>query len=139
MSAPPPTPGDVVLAIAAVLIGCIAGAAAFHAGWRGGNWLAYVPGLGCAAFVAGVVGQRAYPSAEAVRRLGSAAAGSSRPGPWDAGVSLPVIGTRLTPLALCGLLVAVAGLSVLLILEHRPDPARIRALPHRRLEEDDAV
>ena len=89
--------------------------------------------------MAGVVGQRAFPSAEAVRRLGSAAAASSRPGPWDAGVSLPLIGTRLTPLALSGLLVAVAGLSFLLIFEHLPDPARIRALPHRRLEEDDAV
>jgi hypothetical protein len=134
-----PAPTDVLLAIAAVLVGCFAGAAAFGAGWRSGNWLAYVCGLGCAAFVAGVVGQRVFPSAQAVAQLGQLAAGSSRPGPWDAGVSLPVIGVRITPVALVGLLVAAVGLSLLLLFEHVPDPGRVRGVAHLPLEDEDTV
>ena len=134
-----PMPGDVVLAIVAVVLACAGGEAALHAGWRGGNWLAYVCGLGCTAFVAGIVGQRTFPGAEAVQHLGAAAAASSRPGPWDAGVSLPVVGVRLTPVTLAGLLVAVVGLSLLLLFEHVPDPGRVRVAGPRPLEDDDAV
>ena len=128
-----------LLAITAVVIGTMAGAVALYSGWRGGNWLAYVCGAGFATFVAGVIGQRTFPSAEAVQRLGAAAAASSRPGPWDAGVGLPVIGVKLTPVALSGLLVAIVGLSLVLLFEHVPDPARIRVAGPRPLEDDDAV
>src|SRR5438132_12432454 len=97
-----PMPGDVVLAIVAVVLACAGGAAALHAGWRGGNWLAYVCALGCAAFVAGIVGQRPFPGAEAGQHLGAAAAAASRPGPWAAGGSLPVVGVRPAQGALAG-------------------------------------
>lgn len=139
MTPVPPTPGDVILAIIAVLAGCIAGAFAAHHAWRTGNWLGYLTAAGCAAFVVGIAAQRTFPSAAAVRALGQALAQTSRPGPWDAGVSLPVIGTRITPVSLAGVLTAALSVSLLLLFEHVPDPARLRVVPHRALEEDDAV
>ena len=139
MSPQPPTPGDVVVAIVFVLIGCVAGAAAAYSGWRAGNWLAYISALGCAAFVAGIAGQRTFPSGAAVQTLGQALAQTSRPGPWDAGVSLPVVGIRITPVTLVGLLVAALSLALLLLFEHVPDASRIRVTRHRALEEDDSI
>lgn len=134
-----PAPPDVVLAIVAVLVGCAACAAAGYAAWRSGNWLGYVCAIGCAAFVVGIAGQRAFPSQAAVRALGQALAQTSRPGPWDAGVSLPLIGIRITPVTLVGLLVAAGSVSLMLLFEHVPDPARVRTVRHRALEDDDAV
>ena len=131
--------GDVVLASVSVAIGCIAAAAAIRAGYRSGNWFAFLCAAGCAAFVAGVTGQRTFPSAAAVQRLGQVAASTSIPGPWDAGVSLPLIWIRLTPVAVIGILVAALGLSLLLLFERIPDREPASWSPPRRLEEDDAV
>ena len=139
MNPQPPAVGDVILAIAAVLVGCVAGAYAAYAGWRSRNWIAYLCAAGCAAFVAGIVGQRVFPSQSAIAALGQDLAMSSRPGPWDAGVSLPLIGVRITPVALGGLLIAAFSLSLVLLFEHVIDPSRIRVTQHRRLDEDDAV
>lgn len=139
MAAQPPTPGDVVLAIIAVVAGCTGCAASLYIVWRSGNWLGYVCAIGCAAFVAGIAGQRAFPSAAAVRAMGQSLASTSRPGPWDAGVSLPLLGVRITPVALVGLLVTAASVSLMLLFEHVPDPERLRSVRHRSLEEDDAV
>lgn len=139
MNPQPPAPADVIVAIIAVFAGCIAGAAAVYSAWRSGNGLGYLTGLGCAAFVIGIAGQRSFPSAAAVRTLGQALAQTSRPGPWDAGVSLPLIGLRMTPVTLVGLLVAALGVSLMLLFEHVPDPARVRVIRHRPLEDDDAV
>jgi hypothetical protein len=135
----PPTPGDVILAILAVLIGSIAAASALFYGHRSGNWLSYICGVGCLAFVAGVTGQQNFPSASAIARLGASAAQSSAPGPWDAGVSLPFVAIRMTPVAIIGLLVAAVGLSLLLLFERIPDPTRAGRPPLRPLEEDDAM
>jgi hypothetical protein len=130
---------DVVLGIVAVLLGCLGASFAAYAAIRGGNWLAYVSAVGCAAFVAGVIGQQAFPSAAAVARLGAAAAQSSIPGPWDAGVSLPAVPLRLTPVAIGGALVAALGLSLVLLFERVPGPVRTAPAPPRPLAEDDSV
>lgn len=134
-----PAPAEVVLAIVAVVAGCAGCAVATHTAWRSGNWLGYLCALGCAAFVAGIAGQRVFPSQAAVRALGQALAQTSRPGPWDAGVSLPVIPVRITPVTLAGLLIAAASVSLMLLFEHVPDPTRARGAHHRALEDDDAV
>lgn len=139
MTPQPPTPGDVILAIIAILVGCAAGAVAAHAAWRNGNWLGYLCAAGCAAFVVGIAAQRTFPSAAAVRALGQALAQTSRPGPWDAGVSLPLVGIRITPVSVVGLLLTALSVSLILLFEHVPDPARIRVVRHRPLEEDDTV
>lgn len=139
MNPQPPQPADVVIAIVAVAAGCVLGATAAYSAWRTGNWLGYLSALGCAAFVIGIAGQRTFPSAAAVRAVGQTLAQTSRPGPWDAGVSLPLIGLRITPVTLAGLLVAALGVSLMLLFEHVPDPGRIRVIQHRALEEDDAV
>jgi hypothetical protein len=135
----PPTPGDVILAIFSVLLGAIAAASAIYFGFRSGNWLAYICGVGCVAFVAGIAGQQTFPSASAIARLGASAAQSSSPGPWDAGVSLPFVTIRMTPVAIVGLLVAAVGLSLLLLFERIPDPTPAARRPLRSLEEDDAI
>ncbi|MBV8194883.1 MAG: hypothetical protein JOY80_05085 [Candidatus Dormibacteraeota bacterium] len=139
MSAQEPGVGDVLLAIVFAVVGCLAGAYAAYSGWRTGNWFAWLCALGCAAFVVGIAAQRSFPSEAAVQALGNTAAASSRPGPWDAGVSLPVIGVRITPVTLGGLLVAAFSVSLLLLFEHVPDPARVRVPRRSGLEEDDAV
>jgi len=136
----PPTPEQIVIGIMAVLAGCLAVTTSAYAGRQTGNWLYFICTLGSLAFVAGVVGQRVFPSAAAVARLGPVDALTSSPGPWDAGVSLPLIGIRVTPVAIGGLLIAAVGLSLVLLFERIPGPGRTTAPARRsRLEDDDSV
>jgi hypothetical protein len=136
----PPTPEQIVIGIIAVLAGCLAVTTSAYAGRQTGNWLYFICTLGSLAFVAGVVGQRVFPSAAAVARLGAVEASTSSPGPWDAGVSLPLIGIRVTPVAIVGLLIAAVGLSLVLLFERTPG-AGVATAPVRasRLEDDDSV
>jgi disulfide bond formation protein DsbB len=132
----PPSPADVVLGIVAVVVACLAGIFAVQAAWHDRRlWL--VCAAGCAAAAAGVVGQRTFPSEDLVTRLGRDAAARQVPGPWDAGVGIPVLGLHLTPLTLVGILMAIAGLSLVLFLE----PAAVSGTLGRSapLEEDDQV
>ncbi|HEY6469111.1 MAG TPA: hypothetical protein VI434_05035 [Candidatus Dormibacteraeota bacterium] len=136
----PPTPGQILLGIFAVLIGCLATTSAVYAGRQTGNWLYFICAAGAVAFVAGVAGQRVFPSAAAVAKLGAAAAAVSTPGPWDAGVSLPLIGVRVTPVAIGGLLLGAVGLSLVLLFERIPGVARAPvALRPSRLEDEDSI
>jgi len=133
----PPSVSDVVIGSAAVVLACIGGAYAVWAAGRGRRlWL--VCAAGCLALVAGVVGQRTFPTEDAVGRLGRDAASRQVPGPWEAGVGVPVVGLHVTPVALVGLLLSIAGVSLVLFLE--PAPTAV-AEPRRAgtLEEDDAV
>jgi hypothetical protein len=136
----PPTPAQVVIGILAVLAGCLALTTSTAAARHTGNWLYYICTVGSLGFVAGVIGQRVFPSPAAVARLGATAAATSAPGLWDAGVSLPLIDIRVTPVAIVGLLVAAVGLSLVLLFERIPGTVRMAA-PTRasRLEDDDSV
>jgi hypothetical protein len=136
----PPMVGQVVLGIIAVLAGCLMTTSAVVAARHTGNWLFFICALGSVAFVAGVVGQRVFPSPDAVARFGQSSASLSVPGPWDAGVLLPIIGVRVTPVAVGGLLVAAVGLSLVLLFERVPGTARVPA-PARpsRLEDDESI
>jgi hypothetical protein len=136
----PPTVAQVVLGIIAVLAGCLATTSAVVAARHTGNWLFFICALGAAAFVAGVVGQRVFPSASAVARFGQSSASVSIPGPWDAGVLLPIVGIRVTPVAISGLLVAAVGLSLVLLFERVPGTVRtLAAAGTSRLEDDDSI
>jgi hypothetical protein len=136
----PPTPAQVVIGILAVLAGCLAMTTSVAAARHTGNWLYYICTLGSFGFVVGVVGQRVFPSPAAIARLGAAAAATSAPGLWDAGVSLPLIGIRVTPVAIVGLLIAAVGLSLVLLFERIPGTVRIAVpTPASRLEDDDSV
>jgi hypothetical protein len=110
---------DVVVGALCVMAGCAAAAASVHAARRTRNWLFYVCALGATAFVVGVVGQRVFPSEDALKRDPIGAA-KQTPGVWDAGVQIPVIGIQATPLAVGGFLVAVVGLSLVLFFEVVP-------------------
>ncbi len=73
-------------------------------------------------------------------RLGAAAAAVSAPGPWDAGVSLPLIGVRVTPVAIGGLLFGAVGLSLVLLFERVPGIAHTPvATRPSRLEDEDSI
>jgi hypothetical protein len=136
----PPTPEQVVIGILAVLAGCLVVTTSAYAGRQTANWLYYICAVGALAFVAGVVGQRVFPSASAVARLGAVQASTSAPGPWDAGVSLPLIGIRVTPVAIVGLLVAAIGLSLVLLFERVPGTVRAPSPTlASRLEDDDSI
>lgn len=136
----PPTPEQVVVGILAVLFGCLAVTVSMYAGRQTGNWLYYICTVGSLAFVAGVIGQRVFPSPAAIARFGASAASSSAPGPWDAGVSLPLIGIRVTPVAIVGLLLAAVGLSLVLLFERVPGTVRsVTSMRASRLEDDDSV
>jgi hypothetical protein len=136
----PPTVGQIVLGSLAVLAGCLATTGAIVAARHTGNWLFFICALGGAAFVAGVAAQRVFPSPAAIGRLGPSGASVSTPGPWDAGVLLPIVGIRVTPVAIGGLLVAAVGLSLVLLFERVPGKARIpAAVRTSRLEDDDSI
>jgi len=134
----PPTAAQVVIGTATVAVALVTAAYATRAVLRGHRLWA-VCATGCVLVVVGVVGQRTFPSADAVSKLGRDEAARQFPGAWDAGVSIPVVGLHVTPVALVGLLLTVAGTSLVLFFEAppaEPDATRPR-LP--RLEEDDAV
>jgi hypothetical protein len=136
----PPTPEQVVIGIIAVLAGCLAMTTSVSVARHTGNWLYHICTVGSLAFVVGVVGQRVFPSPAAIAKLGASAAATSAPGPWDAGVSLPLIDIRVTPVAIVGLLVAAVGLSLVLLFERIPGTVRLAApTPRSRLEDDDSV
>jgi hypothetical protein len=110
---------DVVLGIIAVMLGSLAFAASVHAARRTRNWLFFVCALGSLAFTVGVVGQRVFPTEDALARDRFGAAHAT-PGVWEAGVQIPVVGVSTTPLAIGGFLVAVVGLSLVLFFEAVP-------------------
>jgi hypothetical protein len=134
----PPSVFDVVLGSLSVAIACVGAAASLRTAVRGGNWLAYICLLGCLAFIAGVIGQRTFPSLQARQQLGGAAS-QSTPGPWDAGISIPLLGWHITPVALAGLLVTAVGVALLLLFEHVPDALAQPRPELRPLEDDDSV
>jgi hypothetical protein len=110
---------DVIIGIISVLCGAAACAGSVHAARRTRNWLFFVCALGALAFTVGVVGQRVFPTEDALAR-DRAGAAHATPGVWEAGVQIPVIGVSTTPLAIGGFLVAVVGLSLVLFFEAVP-------------------
>jgi hypothetical protein len=135
----PPSVADIVVGCAAVILACAGGAYAARAAGRGRNRLWLICGAGCLALVVGVVGQRTFPSEDAVGKLGKDAAARQVPGPWDAGVGIPVIGLHVTPVALAGLLLSIAGVSLVLFFEPVAGGDPMERRPLAVLEEDDAV
>jgi hypothetical protein len=120
---------DVILGIIAVMLGSLAFTVSVHAARRTRNWLFFVCALGALAFTVGVVGQRVFPTEDALAR-DRAGAAHATPGVWEAGVQIPVIGVSTTPLAIGGFLVAVVGLSLVLFFEAVPvDRPLVEALP----------
>ena len=99
----PPTAAQVVIGTATVAVALVIAAYATRAVLRGHRLWA-VCATGCVLVVVGVVGQRTFPSADAVSKLGRDEAARQFPGAWDAGVSIPVVGLHVTPVALVGLL-----------------------------------
>lgn len=139
MTALPPQWYAVILGCLAVLAGCVASAVAFSSGLRGGSRLQYIPAAGAAIFVAGVVGQRTFPTAEELQRLG-AAASTSAPGPWESGVHFPWIGLSTTPVALAGLLIASLGVTLLLFFDGGSGEKAARSGPPAAgLDDDDSA
>lgn len=134
-----PSAAEIVIGTLAVALACTAGAYALTAGLRPGNRLWLVCATGCLLVIVGVVGQRSFPTADAVSRLGKDQAARQLPGPWDAGVGIPVLGLRVTPVTLVGLLLTVAGTSLVLFFEAPPTAPGSRAPALPPLEEDDAV
>ena len=122
----PPTPAQVVIGIlTAMVVALIATASVFMAR-RSRNWLFHFGTLGGLLVLAGVVGQRT-PAGPAV-------------GPWETGLTVPVLGLRIDPVAAAGIILTLVGLTLTLLVERvvaasdRPAP-----LVHRALEEDDLI
>jgi hypothetical protein len=121
-----PTPGQVVLGVLTVLVGALIATASAFMARRSHNWLHYLTAAGGLLIVAGVVGQRTVSG--------------SAMGAWDAGISVPVIGVRLNPVAAAGLILTLVGLTVTLLFERVVDESeRPGPLVHRPLEDDDAI
>ena len=133
-----PSSGVVVAACIVVSLGCLGCAAAIEAARRTRNWLYLICALGAAGVVAGIVGQRSFPGEDLVARLGQDAAERQTPGAWDAGVSVPLAHVKVTPVAVGGALMALAGLSLVLFFEPAEAPRREPEVL-RSLEEDDAL
>jgi hypothetical protein len=134
----PPTAAQVVIGSATVAVALVIAAYAIRAVLQGHRLWA-VCAAGCVLVVAGVVGQRTFPSADAVSKLGRDEAARQLPGAWDAGVGIPLAGLHVTPVALVGLLLTVAGTSLVLFFEAPPAEPGVTGPALPRLEEDDAV
>ena len=59
------------------------------------------------------------------------------PGMWEAGVQLPVLGIRVTPVTLAGLVIFMVGMAIVLIIEREEAPRPMK--PQRDFHEDDAL
>jgi hypothetical protein len=129
---------DVIIGVICVIAGCAAAASSVHGARHTRNWLFYICALGATAFVVGVVGQRVFPSEDALKR-DPFNASKQTPGVWEAGVQIPVVGIQATPLAVGGFLAAVVGLSLVLFFEVVPSDEVRRPLRIRPDEELDAV
>jgi hypothetical protein len=123
----PPTPGQVAIGILAVVAGALIASVSAFLAQRSHNWLHHLGTVGGLLIVAGIVGQRTV-------------ADGARLGPWDAGITVPVLGVRLDPVAAAGIILALLGLTLTLLFERVVgDDDRPRPLVHRALEDDDAV
>jgi hypothetical protein len=121
-----PTPGQVVLGVLTVLAGALIATASAFMARRSRNWLHYLTATGGLLIVVGVVGQRTVSG--------------SAMGAWDVGISVPVIGVRLNPVAAAGIILTLVGLTVTLLFERVVDESeRPVPLVHRSLEDDDAI
>lgn len=124
----PPAPGDVVIGILAVLAGALVTSVSVFLARRSRNWLHYVTAAGGLLLVAGIVGQRT-------------ATDGTPTGPWNAGISVPLVGVRLDVVAAIGIIVSLVGVTLTLLFERVSVDGGERppALIHRPLEDDDAV
>lgn len=122
-----PTPGQVVIGVGAVICGALLATTSAFLARRTGNWLHHVGTAAGLLVVAGVVGQRTAVNGAPV-------------GPWDAGITVPVLGVRLDPVAAAGIILALLGLVLTLLFERLPDSEdKPSPLVHRPFEDDDAV
>jgi len=133
-----PSPGLIAAGVVAAALAALAACAAAVLARRSGNWLYWVCSVGSSLFLLGLVGQRVFPNEDQVRRLGAALAAGRTPGPWDAGIIIPVLGVELDPVAVAGLLLATVGLSLALLFEGDGTGSRAgaRLAP---LDRDDAI
>lgn len=121
--------GDVVLGCVAVVVASLVLTYCIRQAWSG-NRVYWICAVGALGVILGVIGQQAYPSDDAVHQFGLAAASQRAPGLWNSGVTLPIVGIRVTPLAFGGGLLTVAGLAALLVSEpadarrNRHEPVR---------------
>lgn len=123
----PPSPGEVIIASLAVLAGALIAATSALLARRTGNWLHHLGTAGGLVIVAGLVGQRTISPGAAM-------------GPWDAGVTVPLLGVGVTPVAVAGIILTLIGVALTMLFERIPEhgehPGR---LVHRSLEDDDAI
>jgi hypothetical protein len=122
----PPTPAQVVIGILTAMAAALITTTSFFMARRSRNWIFHLGTVGGLLLLAGVVGQRT-PAGPAV-------------GPWDTGLTVPVLGLRIDPVAAAGIILTLLGLTLTLLVERvvaasdRPAP-----LVHRALEEDDLI
>lgn len=122
----PPTPAQVVIAIVTAMVAALVATASFSVARHSRNWLFHFGTVGGLLVLAGVVGQRT-PHGPAV-------------GPWDTGLTVPVLGLRINPVAAAGIILTLLGLTLTLLIERIGDDShRSEARVHRALEDDDRI
>lgn len=129
---------NVALGSVVVVLSCLGAGFAADTALRRRSLAAFICMAGALLIAAGSVGARAFPDQAAAARQGADAAARIVPGFWDAGVSIPGVGVEATPVAVAGMLLAVAGISLVLLLEpaeaeHRDGSAGCRH------DDDDAI
>jgi hypothetical protein len=123
----PPTPGQVVVGVLAALGGALIATVSAFLARRSRNWLHHLGTAGGLLIVAGIAGQRTVAHGVAL-------------GPWDAGITVPVLDVQVDPVAAVGVVMSLLSLTLTLLFERATDGADAPpALVHRPLEDDDAV
>jgi hypothetical protein len=112
-----PNVWSIVLGSVAVVGGLTLASYAVYFGFTARNPLWFLQALGSLAFVAGVVGQRAYYLGADQVAAGCSKTVSPHPGLWDASVTLPIVSIHVDYVSVIGVFVAAMGFCLMMFFE----------------------
>jgi hypothetical protein len=112
-----PSVWSIVLGSVAVVGGLTLASYAVYFGFTARNPLWFLQALGSLAFVAGVVGQRAYYLGADQVANGCTKTVSPHPGLWDASVTLPIISIHLDYVSVIGVFITALGFCLMMFFE----------------------
>ncbi len=115
-----PDPAQVITGIVAVIALSMLASWSAYLAFRGKNWLHLVTAAGAIVALAGIVGQRAYPSNEvASKMVDSCGSQVGEATLWHANLVLPIFNIGISGVTMGGLVLAVAGFCLVLLLERQ--------------------
>ena len=108
---------SIIVGSLGVVLGLTLASYSIYFGINRRNPLWVIEAIGSFAFVAGIVGQRAYYLGQDQVTSGCTKIVSPHPGPWDASITVPLISLHLSLVSVIGFFVMVLGFSLMMFFE----------------------